>query len=592
MVPGLQVARIDANKWAITSCGFSGRFANKLLVLIDGRSVYTPSFSGVYWEVQDTLLADIDRIEVIRGPGAALWGANAVNGIINIITKHARDTPGGVLTAGVGTEERGFVRLRYGQALSDTAFLRIYAKYVNRDGSVDPEGRDTPDAWNTIRSGMRLDWQATDRDDITVQGDVYDGDATQTLSLPSFTAPYRERRTTDIDWSGAHLLGRWQHHVSDTSNLTLQVYYDRTKRDENGVVGETRDTLDLDVQHQFSWGQQQDLIWGVEYRFTRDEFIDNAFIQLHPQSRSLHLFSAFVQDDITLIDNHLHVILGLKFEHNDHTGFEIQPTARLLWTPHRRHTVWAAISRAVRTPSRGDDDASTNQLILPPRTPQNPGARPILVRFLGNRDFASEELIAYELGYRLRPIDRVSLDLAAFYNTYDDLRTVEPGQPFDDLTAMRPVVVSPLTLDNQLRGETYGVELALEWQLIEGWRANLAYTFLQLDFDLDRGSQSTTSADNASASPRHQVSLRSSLDLPWGLTLDTWLRYVDRLATLDIDRYVTLDIRLAWQPRESIELALVGQNLLERHHGEFRQEIFPFQTEIERGVYGTISWHF
>ncbi len=374
--------------------------------------------------------------------------------------------------------------------------------------------------------------------------------------------------------------------------MTLQAYYERTSRDESGVIRETRDTFDLDAQHQLSWGNRQDIVWGLGYRLTADTFTDNALIAVQPKSRSLHLFSAFVQNDITLVEDRLRVILGSRFEHNDHTGFEIQPTARLLWMPHKLHTVWAAVSRAVRTPSRGDEDALTNQLILPPGTAQNPGPLPILVRFLGNRNFVSEELVAYEFGYRVRPVDRLSLDLAVFYNVYDNLRTVEPGTPFTDLTSTPPVVVSPLTLDNKLQGEAYGVELALEWQLLDRWRVNLAYTFLQLDFDLDRDSQSTTSGSTAGFSPRHQVSLRSSMDLPWDVTLDTWLRYVDTLPALDIDRYVTLDIRLAWKPLESIELALVGQNLLKRHHGEFRQEIFPFQTEIERGVFGTISWHF
>ncbi|ETW94034.1 MAG: hypothetical protein ETSY2_50425, partial [Candidatus Entotheonella gemina] len=487
---------------------------------------------------QDTLLADVDRIEVIRGPGATLWGANAVNGIISIITKHARDTPGALLMAGAGTEERGNGSIRYGTALSHTAFLRIYAKYFDRDGSVDTEGRDTPDAWETIRSGMRLDWQVSDRDDLTIQGDVYDGKATQTLSLPSFTPPYRERRMIDTDWSGGNLLGRWQHRFPTIGNLTLQAYYDRTSRDENGVIRETRDTFDLDVQHQFLWGEGQDIIWGLGYRFTDDDFTNNTLITVQPKRRSLHLFSAFVQDDIALIEGRLQLIVGSKFEHNDHTGFEVQPTVRLLWTPHKQHTVWTAVSRAVRTPSRGDDDALTTQLILPPNTLQNPGPLPILVRFLGNRDFLSEKLIAYELGYRVRPIDRLSLDIAVFYNRYDDLRTVEPGPPSTDLTSHPPVVISPLTLANKLRGETYGVELALEWQPLDWWRVNLAYTFLESDFDLDRDSQSTTSGNDPGASPNHQVSLRSSMDLPWQWELDTWLRYVDTLSALDIDRYV------------------------------------------------------
>ncbi len=592
MAPGLQVARIDANKWAITARGFNGRFANKLLVLIDGRSVYTPSFSGVYWEVQDTLLADVDRIEVIRGPGAALWGANAVNGIISIITKHARDTQGGLLTIGGGTEERGFGSFRYGTELDETVFLRIYAKYFNRDGFVDLDGRDTPDAWEMVRSGMRLDWQMTDHDDLKIQGDFYQGDAGQVLNLPSFMPPFVERRIIDVDWLGANLLARWQHRFSDRANLSLQAYYDRTEREEKTLVRETRDTFDLDVQHHISLGGRHDLIWGLGYRFTGDQFAGSDVINIDPGSRSQHLFNAFVQDEIALVKDHLHIILGSRFEHNDYTGFEIQPTVRLLWIPHQRHTVWAAVSRAVRTPSRADDDSETKRLIIAPGTPINPGPLPVVARFEGNRRFVSEELIAYEMGYRINPIDRLSIDTAAFYSVYDDLRTVEPGMRFVDLTSSPPQVVQPLTLDNKLEGHAYGVELALEWQPLDWWRLDLAYTFLTLDFDLDRDSRSTSSGDDSGSSPQHQVSLRSSTDLPWNLSVDIWLRYVDSLPTLNIDDYVALDIRLAWRPLLPLEFALVGQNLLDRHHGEFEQEIFPSPTEIERGVYGVIRWRF
>jgi iron complex outermembrane receptor protein len=596
---GLQVGRIDANKWAITARGLNGRFANMLLVLIDGRSVYTPLFSGVYWDQQDLLLEDVERIEVIRGPGATLWGANAVNGIINIITKSAQDTQGGLVTVGGGTEEQGFGALRYGTQVGNRAYLRAYAKYFSRDGSSDPSGDATPDDSQMLRGGFRLDWRASDHDSLMVQGGAFDGEADQALTLPSLTAPFSQTTSDGIETFGVHGLARWTHRFSSSSEMALQLYYDRTDRNEI-LLQEIRDTFDIDFQHRLGSGRSVELIWGLGYRYTHDDIRNRFFVSFDPKSRGNHLASAFLQGDITLVEDRLRLMVGSKFEHNDFTGFEFQPTGRLLWTPHTRHTIWGAVSRAVRTPSRADNDARFNLSVVPPNTPLNPGALPGLVVFEGNSDIGAEKVLAYELGYRFRPLDQLSIDIAAFYNVYHDLRNAAQLMPSLETVPPPAHLVISSVLENTIHGESFGVELAVDWRALNGWRLRAAYTFLrvQLRFDESRSSFVNTLQGT---SPAHQVSIRSSIDLLQTLEFDLWIRYVDTLPRLNVTNlqvdsrvadYVTLDVRLAWKPIPSLELSLVGQNLLESRHLEYIPEAFPFPTEVERGVYGKVTWRF
>jgi iron complex outermembrane receptor protein len=479
MVPGLQVARIDANKWAITPRGFNGRFSNKLLVMMDGRSVYTPLFSGVYWDMKDTLLEDVDRIEVIRGPGAALWGANAVNGVINIITKRSEDTQGGLVVAGAGTEERGFGAVRYGGKLGQDNYCRVYAKYLNRDSGVFPSGEDGADEWDVLRAGFRMDWQGSGPDALTLQGDIYDGGAGVMAVTKSFDPHAPPTFDEDEGISGANLLGRWKHTVSDTSEIALQVYYDRTER--NGIIlDQIHDTFDLDLQQQFALGKRQEIVWGLGYRFVSDN-IDNTFYgSWDPDSRDDDLYSGFVQDDITLIKDRLRLTLGSKFEHNDYTGSEIQPNGRLMWTLQEGHSIWAAVSRAVRTPSRTEEDGRLNTTVLPPGSllPLFPGYG--VVSLFGDGNYESEELLAYELGYRVLPTDQFSVDIAAFYNDYSNLRTLEPGNPSLEVSPSPTHLVFPFTADNKMDGETYGVEVAADWRASDWWRIHASYTYLQI----------------------------------------------------------------------------------------------------------------
>ncbi|MBI5895540.1 MAG: TonB-dependent receptor, partial [Desulfobacterales bacterium] len=583
MVPGIEVARLDANRYAITARGFNGNFANKLLVLMDGRTVYSPLYSGVFWDVQDTLLEDIARIEVIRGPGASLWGANAVNGVINIITKPAQETQGGLLTAGAGTEEKGFGGVRYGGTMGASAHYRAYAKYFSRDDAVDLAGNDNYDHLEVARGGGRMDWQLSDKDAVTLQGDYYDGQTAAQGSYAMYEPPYSAQFHDEIPVTGGNLLGRWQRTLSSRSDFIFQTYYDRTDR-TMAVLSETRDTLDLDFQHRLGLGRRQEVLWGTGYRLTQANLDNGPTVTFRDENRVDQLFSFFVQDEIALWPEKLSLLVGSKFEENDYTGFEVQPNARLLWNAHRQHTFWGAVSRAVRTPSQAEHDLHLTQYVLP-------GPPETVVTFTGTEEFESEELTAYELGYRFVPEERLSLDLALFYNDYDKLRTGALATPYLDETTSRLIV--PFYVANDMTGETYGAELAMELRPWRWWRLKGAYTCLKM-----RLHPSPTSADPSSEVaegevPRHQVSLLSYLDLPGNWGLDVWGRYVDDLPAQGISEYFTLDARLSWRPMNRLELALVGQNLLEKTHQEYAPDYVEFApAEIEHSVYVKATWSF
>jgi iron complex outermembrane recepter protein len=430
------------------------------------------------------------------------------------------------------------------------------------------------------QGGFRLDWDTSDNNLLMFQGDLYAGSVGQTSIILSPTPPFRRLNNADTAVAGGNILGRWIHRFSEASDVQLQVYYDRTERRIPLVFSEKRDTFDLDVQHQFPVGQRQEIVWGFGYRFTQDRVGNTFNVSWDPDHRATHLVSAFVQDNITLVPNRVRLTLGSKFEHNDFTGFEIQPNARLAWTPSARQTVWAAVSRAVRTPTRLDDDIRLNAQVIP-------GTPPTILAFFGSRDFVSEELLAYELGYRLQPHPRLSLDVAAFYNVYDRLLSIEgPGPPQLSSSA----VVIPSILANNLEGETYGVEVLANYQIANWWRWQAGYTYLHMQLRTKPGSSDTLSvAREEGSSPRHQFFWRSWLDLPANLELDTALRYVDALPNRNISQYVALDVRLGWRPTKSLELSVVGQNLLDHRHLEFSSTL---RTEIQRGIYGKIIWRY
>ncbi len=586
MVPGIQVARMDANKWAITSRGFNGRFANKLLVMIDGRSVYTPAFSGVIWEVKDTLLADIDRIEVIRGPGATLWGANAVNGVINIITRKASDTQGSLVNTGIGTEEQGFGSARYGGKVGEDVNYRVYAKYFNRDNTEDAGSTEGHDDWRMGRGGFRVDWDKGINDKLTFQGDYYDATAGQRVTIPDLsTASLYRTIDEDIDLSGGNFLFRWKRILNEESDLSLQFYYDRTERSEF-VIEEIRDTFDIDFQHRFQLPLNNEVLWGTRFRFTTDDIRGSNTLTVSETSREDPFFSAFVQDEITIIPDKLYFTLGSKIEHNNYTGIEVQPSSRVLYTPSPKHTIWGAVSRAVRTPSRLEHTIRLNRQAI---TPGNlfSGSPATLGIIIGDNNYDSEVLTAFEIGYRTQPANHLLLDAAAFYNVYYDLLTIETGTP------EAPDFSVPISVRNKLNGDAYGVELAVRWQVLEWWTINGSYSYMKLQLHTEGYSNDTITEDGFEDDiPNHQFSIRSMMDLSENLELDSWIRYVDSLPSVNADSYITLDARLGWKLTEKIELSIAGRNLLEERHKEYGPSsiINTQTTDIERSVYGSITW--
>lgn len=588
LVPGLQVARGTANSWAISARGFNGRFANKLLVLVDGRSVYTPLFSGVFWDVQDTLLQDVERIEVIRGPGATLWGANAVNGVINIITQSARQTRGGLVTAAAGSEIDHLAGVRYGGE-TGRASWRVYAKSSARGAGARPDGSEAVDDWAIARGGFRVDTALADGDELTVQGDLYHGESGERLTTVSFPQLAPVTRDFDNELSGGNLLARWSRTLAATSHLTLQAYYDRTER-VLPILGETRDTFDLDLQHTVSWNRHR-LVWGLGARRTRDRIDGSDFITFLPDERTDDLYSGFLQDEVALVPERLWLTVGTKIEENEYTGLEIQPSVRALWTPRQRHTLWAAVSRAVRTPTRAEADVRLVADVLPPSS-LFPGAPPALFVFLGNEDFESEELFAYEAGYRVGLPAGLFLDVAAFYNDYEDLRSSTTGEPALVLSPV-PHLVVPAVIDNRMVGETWGLEVALRWWVSGRWRLDAAYAFLEMDLEVAGEDPLLSARVVERENPEQQLSLRSSWDLTDTLALDLVGRYVDALPSQDIEDYLEADLRLGWTPRPGLTLSIVGRNLLDDQHREFVPEIIPTEaTAVERSVHAAATWSF
>lgn len=581
-VPGLQVAQINSHSWGVTARGFNGEYSTKLLVLMDGRSVYTPLFAGVYWDVQDTILEDLQQIEVIRGPGAALWGANAVNGVINITTKSAQETQGWLVSGGGGTEERGFGGARYGGKFGSEGYFRVYGSYKNRDDSLYPTGADGDDDWQVGRGGFRIDWGSLENDLFTLQGDVYAGEEAWQFQEAVAAAPFVQTISDDFNFSGANMLGRWTKQLEGGSELKVQSYYDHTERESN-LPKERRDVFDVEAQHHILLNDWNDVIWGMGYRWTADAIENSYASSFIPPQRRTSLFNIFAQDELTLVEDHLRLTLGARLEHNDFTGFECQPSVRLAWTPVEETTVWTSVSRAVRTPSRAEEDIRINR---PASDPPDGSVYSVL----GNNNGESEVLIAYELGYRTLLTPRFSYDVVAFFHDYSELRSLEVGPtPVDP-----PVPVLTLYTGNKLKGSAYGAELASDWLMLDWWRWRGAYTFYRLELEpTDGGADINTVLLLEGNTPRHQFSLRAQMDLAENVDFDLGLRFVDELENPSIPAYTTVDARIAWRPQPNLELSLVGLNLIEPAHPEFAAtQVSTGQREVQRSVYGKITWRF
>ncbi len=553
LAPNLQVAQQNAHDWAITSRGFNGAplsnnsLANKLLVMIDGRSIYTPLFGGVFWDAQQVLLEDIDRIEVVSGPGASLWGDNAVNGVINVVTKSAKDTQGLYLSGGAGSFMQDMAGVRYGGRAGTNLFYRVYVERFDHN-STTINGLDQRDDWNMTQGGFRLDYFPSTTDSLTLQSDFYE----------TF-----EGRPLATELNGENVLGRWTHTISEQNELSLQTYFDRTWRQfptEN--FAEELITYDLDFQHRFPLGNRQTIIWGADYRVYDDKVRNTETLTFDPEQRTLQLFSGFVQDEITVIDDVLKLTLGTKLEHNDYSGLEVQPSGRLAWMLTKRQTIWGAVSRAVRSPTRFDVDIKT----------------PVLGK--SNSEFDSEKVVSYEVGYRVRPHETLSLSFAAFYNTYDELRSVNNND--------NPPPV--LFFANGQEATSYGLEISGDYRPCEWWRMRGGYTYLETDVHATASNVIPESKVLEAIDPRHQVTLQSIMTLPHDVQFDLVGRYVSGLTettlpTPPVPGYITFDARLAWTFK-NVEFALIGQNLAQPTHREFSSQ------EIPRSVFGKVTLRF
>lgn len=584
LAPGVDVARINANMWAITIRGFNGPFSRKLLVLIDGRAVYSPVFGGVFWDTQNVLLEDVDRIEVIRGSGATMWGSNAMNGVINIITKKAADSQGAYVTAGGGTAERQMDAARYGGQIGDNGQYRVYGLYFERGPFYDPTNPAPEDAGRQGQGGFRADWNvAGSKDDrLTVQGDTYTGQSgnphMQTLTVP----PYLNVLPNKDSLNGQNLITRWEHTCDDTSGWMAQAYYNDTQR--TGVLlGQQIDEFDVQFQYNFMVGDRHKLVCGVEsyqyhYRLPSSDPFTMGFVE--PEGTECRN-SQFLQDEITLVPDRLALTLGCRLEEDQFVGLEYQPTARLLFSPDEKRSAWGAVSRSVHTPQLIDEFFSETD----PASPYGP-----LLRLRGNSAMRSEVCWDYEVGYREQMTERFSYDVTTFYNVYSALRCTAVGDP---VTIPPPLILaSPFV--NGASADTYGVELATHWSIAEHWRLMANYSYLRVLVHNDVASVGERDT------PKHQFYVRSSWDLGKNIDYDLTLRYVDSIYSSTyaytpaaIPAYLTMDMRLAWRPRKHLELAVVGQNLLQPHHYEYGgiiEDPATLVTEVPRGIYATATW--
>ena len=550
LAPNLEVMQTSPSAYQITSRGFNGssaaqNFPNKLLVLIDGRSVYTPLYSGVYWDMQDVLPEDVERIEVISGPGGTLWGANAVNGVINIITRKAADTAGGVLSL-VGGDQYASAALQYGGKLDDNIDYRVYARDFWQRAFNSPPAVSSHDGWAKPQGGFRLDWSQA-QDLVTLQGDIFSGVEDQLGGGNQGIA-------------GGNLTAHWQHTLDDTSSLQLMAYYDETQRSAAGGGGAyVLNTYDIEVQHNFSIGSWNNIVWGAgervhQYRIT-DRIGTANSLTWNPGSRTLNLADIFAEDHIPLSDS-VQLTIGLKLENDPYSGLSPMPSGRLAWQMTKTDSLWAAISRAVRSPTPFDTDVA-----------EKLGATTFLT---GDINFMPETVTGYEAGYRGELFSSLNLSVTLFDDEYDGLRTIEPD----------PVNFIPLKWGNLMQGSVHGVEVWASYQELDWWRLSASYTAQHEDLSFAPGASKLLGLAQAGNDPHTRASLRSSMNLPHDMNFDADFRYVSALPDPAVPEYVEMNARLGWKASDTLSLAVSGYNLLHGQHVEYSPG-----DEIRRGVF-------
>ena len=593
MAPGVEVARIDGNHWSVAIRGFAGQFSKSLLVLVDGRSIYTPLFEGVYWDLPYVMLEDVERIEVIRGPGGTIWGANAVNGVINIITKNAGSTKNTLATLGGGSVDQGTGAFRYGASIGQDFSYRIYGMGEIRGPEFHADA-DRFDSWHMGQTGFRTDWNIGEKDSFTVQGDIYRGVSGESILIPSLSPP---AETAERGWdyvSGGNLLARWRHTTGEGSDIQIQTYFDRTNR-QDFELGETRDTFDLDFVEHLRVHSDQQLTWGLGARISPSHVIQTvAGVNFLPNSQTDTIYSGFGQYELPIVRDKLSVTAGSKLEHNNFSGFEYEPSVRVLWTPTLRQSFWGAVTRSVRTPSRLDQDVVFDIFDeFFPLPSSTPGGAPVLVpvffQIQGNPKLKSEKLLGYELGYRTQATSKVYVDVTGFYNVYRDLQGYGPAGLLE--TSSPLAIYFTLPYGNVIQGHTIGAEVAPNWKITNWWQVRGTYSYLHMVLGdrpgfTDVGNLLGTYAES---SPGSVGSFQSSFDLPNHVELDATYRYSGILPEYNVPAYSTADLRAGWHLGEGLELSVAGDNLLQPHHFEFGGDPGPL-VAIKRSVYAKMTW--
>jgi iron complex outermembrane receptor protein len=546
--------------------------------------VYTPGTAGVYWNAQDVVMEDLDRIEVIRGPGATLWGANAVDGVINVISKSAKETQGLLVSSSAGSVEQDGATVRYGGELASNLYYRVYGSRSDVADLTDSNGKGAGDGWNSTQGGFRADWEPPSQNILTLQGDYYYSEAAQPVEQVTLAPPAVSLSSAKEFNQGGNVLGRWTHDVSDSEQWTLQTYYDHVEQN-TGFGIEYLNTYDVDLQDRFSLGSWNDFVWGTGYRYQVVEDTPTFELGWTPETQDIRLFNIFGQDDITVAPDRLHLILGSKLEDNSLVKWEYEPNARLLWTPTKDQTIWAAVSRATRTPSLFELDSRLNATAFQTA----PSSPPALVSVFGDPEGNAEELLAYEVGYRVAPTKNLSFDITGFYNVYDHLLVQVPNPTVIEASPSPPHLLISSTYENAGSGDTYGIELTGQCRVMENWRLTASYGWL--------GTQLRPASD-FSQSPQQQFQLRSYLDLPCQLELNGAVYVVGRntsplsVGFEEIPSYVRADMGLIWRPRKWLEIGIWGENLLQSEHIEFSSQQTHELTEIPRSVLAKITVRF
>ena len=592
MVPGVHVAQLDSNKWAVSIRGFNSRFSDKLLVMIDGRSIYTPVFSGVYWEAHQMPLEDIDRIEVVRGPGGTMWGSNAVNGVIHIITKNASETVGNLATVGGGNQEKGYTSLRHGAESPDNNLAyRVFGSGSNRAAQLTESGSRAGDDWRVSQAGFRADWKPSDTSSVMVSGNTFRLNGAGRVTLPALgMSESGSSAIDDLEMSGTSVLGRWTKSFSNGSNTSLQVYQDRYSRTEL-LGGQSVRTVDLDFQHHFRPWKGHRVLTGFGYRSNSDTLSGSRWARFRPDERSTSLVNAVVQDEIELVDDRLVFTVGSKFENNSYTGWEVQPTASLAWTPSPTDTLWLSASRAVRIPSRFSHDVQADL-----RSFSAPGGLPGVVRFMGTPEFRAETLTAYEVGYRTQLTREISFDLAGFVNVYGDVAGEQPLEPFLEHLSTGPQLVAPFLFSNSLEGKSQGAEAFITWKVLPRWQLTGSYSWIQMKLRLEEGSLAVQSLDVNHRSPKGLTVGRSLWDLNKFVQLDVSYYFSSRAGPSSeaggLAPYHRLDSRIGWKLAERLDLSISIQNLLDSRHPEVIPIGIDRRSYIGRSGHARLTWRF